>query len=107
MDVTGICKDGTLTVHLAGELDHHAARGAMREIGRLIDENLPRSCCLELSGLQFMDSSGIGMMIGRYKFMKRRGGGVRVRGMRQPVERVFRMSGLGQIIKNEERTESK
>ncbi len=47
------------------------------------------------------------MMIGRYKFMKRRGGGVRVRGMRQPVERVFRMSGLGQIIKNEERTESK
>ena len=89
-----------LTVAPQGELDHCMAE----RIRNTIDATVLKT---DAKVVGFMDSSGIGMMIGRYKFMKRRGGGVRVRGMRQPVERVFRMSGLGQIIKNEERTESK
>ena len=97
----------TLVVYMTGELDQCSAQGIRRELDALLEDRRVRRLVMDMQDMTFMDSSGIGMMIGRYKFMKRRGGGVRVRGMRQPVERVFRMSGLGQIIKNEERTESK
>ena len=96
-----------LTVAPQGELDHCMAERIRNTIDATVLKTDAKVVVFELSEVGFMESSGIGMMIGRYKFMKRRGGGVRVRGMRQPVERVFRMSGLGQIIKNEERTESK
>lgn len=96
-----------LTVAPQGELDHCMAERIRNTIDATVLKTDAKVVMFDLSEVGFMDSSGIGMMIGRYKFMKRRGGGVRVRGMRQPVERVFRMSGLGQIIKNEERTESK
>ena len=96
-----------LTVAPQGELDHCMAERIRNTIDATVLKTDSKVVVFDLSEVGFMDSSGIGMMIGRYKFMKRRGGGVRVRGMRQPVERVFRMSGLGQIIKNEERTESK
>ena len=96
-----------LTVAPQGELDHCMAERIRNTIDATVLKTDAKVVVFDLSEVGFMDSSGIGMMIGRYKFMKRRGGGVRVRGMRQPVERVLRMSGLGQIIKNEERTESK
>ena len=96
-----------LTVAPQGELDHYMAERIRNTIDATVLKTDAKVVVFDLSEVGFMDSSGIGMMIGRYKFMKRRGGSVRVRGMRQPVERVFRMSGLGQIIKNEERTESK
>ena len=96
-----------LTVAPQGELDHCMAERIRNTIDATVLKTDAKVVVFDLSEVGFMDSSGIGMMIGRYKFMRRRGGGVRVRGMRQPVERVFRMSGLGQIIKNEERTESK
>ena len=96
-----------LTVAPQGELDHCMAERIRNTIDATVLKTDAKVVVFDLSEVGFMDSSGIGMMIGRYKFMKRRGGGVRVRGMRQPVERVFRMSGLGQISKNEERTESK
>ena len=96
-----------LTVAPQGELDPCMAERIRNTIDATVLKTDAKVVVFDLSEVGFMDSSGIGMMIGRYKFMKRRGGGVRVRGMRQPVERVFRMSGLGQIIKNEERTESK
>ena len=98
MDVTGICKDGTLTVHLAGELDHHAARGAMREIGRLIDENLPRSCCLELSGLQCMDSSGIAVVLSAWRHMQRLGGTACISGAPKQAARVLCMAGVPALV---------
>ena len=95
-----------LTVAPQGELDHCMAERIRNTIDATVLKTDAKVVVFDLSEVGFMDSSGIGMMIGRYKFMKRRGGGVRVRGMRQPVERVFRMSGLGPIINNEERTES-
>ena len=98
MDVTGICEDGTLTVYLTGELDHHAARGAMREIGRLIDENLPRSCCLALSGLQFMDSSGIAVVLSTWRHMQRLGGTACVADVPKQAARVLCMAGVPALV---------
>ena len=98
MQVTGCCVQGELTVYLAGELDHHAAREAMQQVGRLIDAYLPRSCCLELSGLQFMDSSGIAVVLNAWRHMQRLGGTLCVEQVPKQAARVLRMAGVPALV---------
>ena len=93
----------TLTVCLAGELDQHMAEKIRNTIDSEILKNGAGTLVFDMSGIPFMDSSGIGMLIGRYKLMKRMGGQVEVTGMKEPVRRIFRMSGLNQIMKVNER----
>ena len=92
-----------ITVSPTGELDHFLAENMRNAIDAQVIRSGARILVFDMSDITLMDSSGIGMLIGRYKFMKRRGGKVRVRGMERQVERVFKMSGLNQIIANEER----
>ncbi|MBQ4156800.1 MAG: STAS domain-containing protein [Clostridia bacterium] len=94
-----------VTVTPEGELDHYLAENMRNTIDAWILKNNARMVVFDMTDVGFMDSSGIGMLIGRYKLMKRRGGTVRVRGMKDEVFRLFKMSGLGQIIVNEERNE--
>ncbi len=91
-------RGGDLIVTLSGELDQLSADGARREVDALIAEYRPRRLVLEVGHLEFMDSSGIGMVIGRYKVMRRSGGSVAVRGARGAVEKVFALSGLYEIV---------
>lgn len=87
-----------LIVSLAGDLDQRVADGIRAELDGLIREYRPRRLVFELGELDFMDSSGIGMVIGRYKVMKRSGGSVAVKNARGSVEKVFALSGLYQIV---------
>jgi len=91
-----------LIVYLNGEIDHCCAEKLRKEIeGYLCDQSV-RKLTLDLSYVSFMDSSGIGMLIGRYKTMAERGGAVFARGMKPSVERIFRMAGLHKIISEHE-----
>ena len=87
-----------LIVSIDGELDQLSAPGLRAELDGLIGEYRPRRLILDVQNLEFMDSSGIGMVIGRYKLMKRAGGTVAVRGARGAVEKLFALSGLYQIL---------
>ena len=89
---------GTLTVRLAGELDHSRADQVRRELDELILDPRVKRLEFDLSDLSFMDSAGIGLMIGRYKRMRRRGGTVAVCRADARVDRIFEMAGLYQII---------
>lgn len=89
---------GTVTVQLQGDLDHSTAEMIRSELDELISDPKVNRLVFDLSGLGFMDSSGIGMMIGRYKMMLRRGGSVAVRSGNSQVERLMELSGLYQII---------
>ena len=91
-------KNGILLVRLSGELDHHCAAAIREELDALIDRSDARRLVFDLSGLTFMDSSGIGVMLGRYRQLARRGGTLAVRGASPQVDRIFRMSGLYQVI---------
>ena len=91
-------KKNTLTVHLTGELDHSVAAGIRAELDELILDPRVRRLVFDLDGLEFMDSSGIGLIIGRYKLMARRGGSVAVRSPGRRVDRIFQMSGLYQLV---------
>ena len=93
----------TLTVRLAGELDQHMAEKIRNTIDSEILKTGANNLVFDMTESSFMDSSGIGMMIGRYKLMKRLNGNVEVTGMQDSVYRIFRMSGLNQIIKVKER----
>ena len=91
-------KGDTVTVFLEGELDHHPAERVRTELESLISNPKVKKLVLDLSQLSFMDSSGIGVVLGRYKTLSRRGGGVAVRQPTAHVHRIFSMSGLYQIV---------
>lgn len=88
----------TLIVRLNGELDHHTA-----DLVRMqMDEEIGRMGCrhlvLSLKSLQFMDSSGLGVILGRYKLIKQKGGKMVVCDVNPSVYRLFEMSGLFKIM---------
>ena len=89
---------GTLTVHLSGELDHRMAARTREALDALIDESRIRRLVFDVSRLEFMDSSGIGLIIGRYKRLSRRGGSVAVADPDQRIDRLFQMSGVYQVV---------
>ena len=74
MEVLSSCEEGKLSLFFKGELDHHEARTAMRRIEEMIEECLPRDCVMDLSGLSFMDSSGIALILGVARRLNQMGG---------------------------------
>ena len=88
----------TVEARLTGELDHCSAQRVRRELDRLIEDPGVKRLILDLSGLTFMDSSGIGVLLGRYRTLSLRGGSMAVRRMNPHVEKIFLMSGMRQVI---------
>lgn len=88
----------TLTVRLRSELDHRAAAEIRAELDELLKNRAIRRLVLDLDRLKFMDSSGIGLIIGRYKLMARRGGSVSIVNADERMDRIFRMAGLYQLV---------
>ena len=91
-------KRNTLTVRLTGDLDHSVAASVRAEVDELILDPRIRKLVFDLNGLEFMDSSGIGLIIGRYKLMARRGGSVAVACPGRQIDRIFEMAGLYQLV---------
>ena len=86
------------TVVLEGEIDHHAAIAIREELDRILKDQSINELLFDFKNVSFMDSSGIGMMIGRYKIMKSRNGRTCSTGLSKAVERVYRIGGLHRII---------
>ena len=91
-----------LIVYLSGEIDHCTANALRGEIEALLSDTKIRRLLLNFEAVSFMDSSGVGMIIGRYKTMRARGGSVGAYGLHPPVDRLFRMAGLHRIIAQED-----
>ena len=66
MEIHAKSADRNLLLELSGEIDHHSARNAMRELEMAVDAALPKNLVLDMTGVTFMDSSGIGIILGRY-----------------------------------------
>ncbi|MDO5377580.1 MAG: anti-sigma factor antagonist [Clostridia bacterium] len=91
-------KGERLIVYLSGEIDHCAADKLRQEIEARIAETKTGELCFDFSSVSFMDSSGVGMIIGRYKTMQALGGRVTACGLHPPVDRLFHLAGLHRII---------
>lgn len=94
-------KSDVLCIRLSGELDHHSADILREQVTKAIGEYDIQHIVLNLEHLSFMDSSGLGVILGRYKQIKQLHGEMVVCAISPPVERLFEMSGLFKIIRLE------
>ncbi len=88
----------TLIAKIDGEIDHHTASKLKSEIDRELNLRNIINLVLDFDGVTFMDSSGIGMIAGRYKEIQARGGRVMVIRVKPQVDRVLEISGLKKIL---------
>ncbi|MBP1869530.1 stage II sporulation protein AA (anti-sigma F factor antagonist) [Clostridium tertium] len=91
-------KEDKLVVSLMGELDHHSAEEVRVKIDDRIDRDNIKKVILNFNGVTFMDSSGIGVVIGRFKKMQNRDGKLCVAEINRTVNKVFEISGMYKII---------
>ena len=97
--------DSTLVVELGGEIDHHSAVAVRTEIDAEIKNLAPRKTVIDLSDIDFMDSSGLGLIMGRYNLMQKLGGELTVRNPNRRIVDIFELAGLGRIVKVEKKNE--
>lgn len=88
-----------LLVKLSGELDHHSAVKIKEEADSRLCTTNAVNIVFDFSELNFMDSSGIGMLMGRYKKVRTLGGKVIAFGVNAQILRIMEMSGIDKIIK--------
>ncbi len=89
MEISTKCQNRNLELYLKGELDHHGARGILKQLETCIEENLPMVIILDFSGVTFMDSSGIAVVLRTWQCMKKLDGSVVIRHVAPQAKKVF------------------
>ncbi len=100
-------KNGTMTAALSGDIDHHAAARVREEIDRAAEQVRPHTLRMDFSSVPFMDSSGIGLILGRVRLLSLWQGGVTVSGLSPQLRRMAELSGVGRLTKIEDGNERK
>ncbi len=98
MKISFETKDNILIAELEGELDHHTAKEVRDEVDRTIDAFFIQHLIFDFKEVTFMDSSGIGVIIGRYNKIHDANGRVSVINCNKYVDKIFTVSGLYSII---------
>ncbi|MGM8214029.1 anti-sigma F factor antagonist [Bacillaceae bacterium W0354] len=91
-------REDVLLVRLTGELDHHEAERLKGEWQQHLKQGNIKHVVVNLSGLTFMDSSGLGVFLGRYKEVKQLNGEMVVCSYNQSIKRLFELSGLFKLV---------
>lgn len=99
-------REQTLVIHLPKELDHHNCTHLKRDTDLLLEENYINRIVFDFSNTSFMDSSGIGVLLNRYKQMAASRGQVVYYGAGPQVKRILEMGGLSRLIKGFDDRES-
>ena len=107
MDLTSVefqMTDNILIARITGDLDHHSARYVREQIDDAMRAFFAKHLVLDLSGMAFMDSSGIGVVMGRYNKVRDKGGTIYITGCSEYVKRILDMAGIFTITRREETT---
>ena len=94
-EFTGIA----LKIKLRGEIDHHSAVAVRSAMDTMIRSKLPKELIVDMSAVDFMDSSGLGLIMGRYNTMKEIGGEIKVADPSPGTEKIMRLAGMERIVK--------
>ena len=97
MEIEATSADRNLLLEMKGELDHHGARNALRELELSIDAALPKKLVLDLAGVTFMDSSGIALILRAQQRMQLLDGSLLVRNVPQQARRGLDAAGIGRL----------
>ena len=98
MEINAKSVDRNLLLELSGEIDHHSARNAMREMELAVDAALPKKLVLDMTGVTFMDSSGIALILRAEKRLRRLDGGLLVCHVPEQAKRVLDAAGIGRLV---------
>ena len=88
----------TLNVKIRGDIDHHSAKGVREMIDEALMSNKPRFVVLDLSSVDFMDSSGLGLILGRYTCASNIGARLILYKPTRRIKRILEMAGIERII---------
>jgi len=101
MEIISNAKDGVLYVKLSGDIDHHSAKKVRDAVDDLMRKNNPAELELDLSAVEFMDSSGLGLVLGRYKKQTDMGGRMKILNPTRRVMQILQLAGVEKIIRIE------
>ena len=99
MKIKHFIEEKMLVVEITEDLDHHESEKIRRRVDYEIQRFLPKRVIFDFNSVIFMDSAGIGLIIGRYKTVSAYGGELELINVRSKVKRIFEMSGLLKMIK--------
>ena len=91
--------DNDVTAIISGDIDHHSAKSIREEIDYAVFEKSPKTLVLDFSQVGFMDSSGIGLVIGRFKSMQEINGKLIVQNPPYHIKKVMKLAGIDKIAK--------
>lgn len=98
LNISYIKEDKLLYIEITEEIDHHVVDKIRRKVDNEITRYMPRKTIFDFSRVTFMDSAGIGMIIGRYKMMKLIGGSLEIENVNEATKKILEMSGILKII---------
>ena len=98
MEINAKSVDRNLLLELSGEIDHHSARNAMREMELAVDAALPKKLVLDMTGVTFMDSSGIALILRAQQRMRLPDGSLLVCHVPEQAKRVLDAAGVGRLV---------
>ncbi len=99
MHIQSLKRDGELILYLEGELDEHSVLSLRTKTDALIDESAGVTRAIfNLAGVRFMDSTGIGYLMGRYKKLSRYGIRMAVEAPNQGADKILLMSGIYSLV---------
>ena len=90
-------RDGIITAFIMGDIDHHSAKEIRETIDFSLESSLPEILVLDFKDVTFMDSSGIGLVMGRYKLMQSMDGELRIQNVSSHMKKVMRLAGLDKL----------
>ena len=91
-------EDKQLVFKINEDIDEYWAQKIRRRLDNEIERYMPKEIIFDFSNVSFMDSAGIGLLIGRYKFARMLGGNVKVSNINTSIRKIFEMSGILRII---------
>ncbi len=98
MECTYVPSSKVLTLKITEEIDEHTTEKMRRKMDNEITRFLPRKVVFDFSNVTFMDSAGIGMLLGRYKLIRMLGGCLEIININRQIKKLFEMSGILKII---------
>jgi len=88
-----------ITAFISGEIDHHNAAQIREAIDSAVEKQCPQILRIDFSDVTFMDSSGVGLVMGRYKIVKSYGGNIEIVNMSPQIYKIMKISGIEKIAK--------
>ena len=98
MEINAKSMDRNLLLELSGEIDHHGARDAMRELELAVDAALPKKLVLDMTGVTFLDSSGLALILRAQQRMRLLDGSILVCHVPEQAKRVLDAAGIGRLV---------